>query len=82
MLLQEESHGTMASQAKEEDESQWREKFEFMLSLIREPRYLLSETLVAEQLKLTLKKQAFQLERTMLLKTIQEHRRRHHHQSR
>lgn len=59
-----------------DDEGRWREKFEFMLSLIREPRYLLSETLVAEQLKLTLKQQAFQLEKAMLMRSIEEYRQR------
>lgn len=51
----------------------WREKFEFTLSLIREPRYLLAETIVAEQLKLTLKQQAYRLEQILLHQTIQEH---------
>ncbi|XP_059353492.1 uncharacterized protein LOC130691888 isoform X2 [Daphnia carinata] len=52
----------------------WREKFQFTLSLIREPRYLLAETLVAEQLKLTLKQQAYRLEHILIRQTIQEHR--------
>ncbi len=51
----------------------WREKFEFTLSLIREPRYLLAETLVAEQLKLTLKQQAYRLEQILVRQTIDEH---------
>lgn len=55
------------------DESTWREKFEFTLSLIGEPRYLLTETLVAEQLKLTLKQQAYRLELLLLRQTIDEH---------
>ena len=55
-----------------ESSNGWREKFEFTLSLIREPRYLLAETLVAEQLKLTLKQQAYRLEQLLLHQTIQE----------
>lgn len=54
------------------DNNSWREKFEFTLSLIREPRYLLAETLVAEQLKLTLKQQAYRLEQDLLHQTIEE----------
>lgn len=54
----------------------WREKFKFTLSLIREPRYLLAETLVAEQLKLTLKQQAYRLEHILIRQSIQEHRQR------
>lgn len=50
----------------------WQEKFDYMLSLIREPRYLLAETLVAEQLKLTLKQQAYKLEQLLLHQTIKE----------
>lgn len=56
-----------------ESNNGWREKFEFTLSLIREPRYLLAETIVAEQLKLTLKQQAYRLEQILLHQTIQEH---------
>ena len=67
------SDGTMVNNRIDGDEGRWREKFEFTLSLIREPRYLLSETLVAEQLKLTLKQQAFQLEKTLLKRTIQQY---------
>jgi hypothetical protein len=54
----------------------WREKFEFTLSLIREPRYLLAETLVAEQLKLTLKQQAYRLEQILVRQTIDEHQKK------
>ena len=50
----------------------WREKFEFVMSLLREPRYLLSDTLVAEQLKLTLKLQAYRLEQVLLHQSIDE----------
>ena len=57
----------------EESCNTWREKFEFTLSLIREPRYLLAETLVAEQLKLTLKQQAYRLEQILVRQTIEEH---------
>ncbi|EFX88778.1 hypothetical protein DAPPUDRAFT_95784, partial [Daphnia pulex] len=57
----------------EESCNTWREKFEFTLSLIREPRYLLAETLVAEQLKLTLKQQAYRLEQILVRQTIDEH---------
>jgi hypothetical protein len=57
----------------EESCNTWREKFEFTLSLIREPRYLLAETLVAEQLKLTLKQQAYRLEQILVRQTIQDH---------
>ena len=53
-------------------ESSWREKFNFTLSLIHEPRYLLPETLVAEQLKLTLKQQAFKLEQVLLRQSIRK----------
>lgn len=55
-----------------EDVGVWQEKFDYMLSLIREPRYLLAETLVAEQLKLTLKQQAYVLEQLLLQQTIKE----------
>ena len=48
------------------------EKFEFVMSLLREPRYLLSDTLVAEQLKLTLKLQAYRLEQVLLHQSIDE----------
>lgn len=59
----------------EDDQAKvWREKFEFTLSLIREPRYLLAETLVAEQLKLTLKQQAYRLEQLLLRQSIQSYR--------
>lgn len=54
------------------DNDVWQEKFDYMLSLIREPRYLLAETLVAEQLKLTLKQQAYKLEQLLLQQTIDE----------
>lgn len=72
------SHGTTMSlvidPVVDESSSGWREKFEFTLSLIREPRYLLAETLVAEQLKLTLKQQAYRLEQLLLHQTIEERR--------
>ena len=54
------------------DSQRWRDKFEFTLSLIREPRYLLADALVAEQLKLTLKLQAYQLEHVLLHQTIDQ----------
>lgn len=60
----------------EESCNTWREKFEFTLSLIREPRYLLAETLVAEQLKLTLKQQAYRLEQILVRQTIDEHQKK------
>ena len=66
-FLSENSSSTIA-----EESNQWREKFEFTLSLIGEPRYLLAETLVAEQLKLTLKQQAYRLELLLLRQTIEE----------
>lgn len=60
-------------EVEEEDTNErWREKFEFVLSLMREPRYLLSDTLVAEQLKLTLKLQAYRLEQVLLHQSIDE----------
>lgn len=66
----------MSSVVDEESCNTWREKFEFTLSLIREPRYLLAETLVAEQLKLTLKQQAYRLEQILVRQTIDEHQKK------
>jgi len=67
------SSAVMSGVVDEESCNTWREKFEFTLSLIREPRYLLAETLVAEQLKLTLKQQAYRLEQILVRQTIEEH---------
>ena len=58
----------------DDDQSAWREKFLYLLALLKDPRSLLGDTLVAEQLKLTLKWQAYLIERQLLQQTIQHKR--------
>ncbi|XP_065573823.1 uncharacterized protein LOC136035778 [Artemia franciscana] len=44
----------------------WQEKYEFLLSLVSDPRFLVKDALKAEQAKLTLKSQAFLLEKSIV----------------
>ena len=64
----------MDEDAERSEDVGWREKFDYILTLLRDPRFFLGDTLVAEQLKVTLKLQAYQLESQLLVQSIDENR--------